>query len=226
MCYHTQQRSDDARLKARFRAGAVEEAESLPQGPQSGFDHPRLPVIVAGEPGVVRLMEWGLIPAWATAEQARNLPNQTLNARAEGVFEKASFRESILLRRCLVLVDGFFEWQHEGKQKTKFLLTVRNGEPFALGGLWAEWRDPASGQRRRTFSIVTTEANPLMAQIHNTKQRMPLMLLLQHEAEWLDLALTPGQVARLMVPFPESAMRAEPLFSKTPGGQMDLFAGG
>lgn len=226
MCYHTQQRADAARLKTRFRAQVVDEADALPRGPQSGFDHPRLPVIVAGEPGRIQLLEWGLIPAWATAGQARTLPNQTLNARAESVFEKASFRESILLRRCLVLVDGFFEWQHEGKQKMKFLLTVRGGEPFALGGLWAEWRDPASGQRRRTFSIVTTAANPLMAQIHNSKQRMPLMLLPQQEAEWLNLALTPMQIARLMVPFPETRMKAEPLVSSTPGGQLDLFAGG
>lgn len=226
MCYHTQQRADAARLKARFRAGVVEEAEALPQGPQSGFDHPRLPVIVAGEPDRIQLLEWGLIPAWATAGQARTLPNQTLNARAESVFEKASFRESILLRRCLVLVDGFFEWQHEGTQKLKFLLTVQDDGPFALGGLWAEWRDPASGQQRGTFSIVTTEANPLMARIHNTKRRMPLMLLPEQEAEWLNLALSPGQIARLMGPFPEARMKAEPLVSKTPGGQLDLFAGG
>ena len=221
MCYHTQQRSDAARLKARFQAQLAGNAGALPQGPQSGFDHPRLPVITAGEPGVIRLVEWGLIPAWAPAERASALANQTLNARAESLFDKPSFRQSILSRRCLVLVDGFFEWQHIGPHKTKYLLTVEGEGPFALAGLWDEWRDASAGDVRRTFSVVTTEANPLMARIHNTKRRMPLMLTGEGEAAWLTPTLTPAQIRDLMVPFPENRMRAQPLTAAP--SQWNLF---
>ena len=221
MCYHTQQRSDAARLKARFQAQLAGNGGAVPQGPQSGFDHPRLPVITAEEPNVIRLVEWGLIPAWASAERAAALANQTLNARAESLFDKPSFRQGILSRRCLVLVDGFFEWQHVGAHKTKYLLTVEGEGPFALAGLWDEWREASTGHVRRTFSIVTTEANPLMARIHNTKRRMPLMFTQEGETAWLTPTLTPAQIKALLVPFSESRMRAQPLAAVPP--QLGLF---
>jgi len=105
-------------LEKRFEAQALFEASLLPSGKQSGFSHPKLPIITQAKPGLIQLISWGLIPAWATAEQASTLPNQTLNAKSETIFEKASFEPSVLRQRCLVLVDGFFEWQTRGKEKS------------------------------------------------------------------------------------------------------------
>jgi putative SOS response-associated peptidase YedK len=88
-----------------------------------------------------------------------------------------------------VLADGFFEWQwldDKGKQKKKFLLTLPNEEAFAFAGLWSEWVDTSTGEIIPTFTILTTAANPLMAHIHNTKQRMPVILAPENEQSWLN----------------------------------------
>lgn len=92
--------------------------------------------------------------------------------------EKPSFKDSIN-KRCLVIVDGFYEWQwldKVGKSKQKYLITHKQDEPFAFAGLYNDWLNPATGDIRRTYTIVTTEANELMAEIHNNKKRMPVSL--------------------------------------------------
>lgn len=210
MCYSTYSSSSQAKLKKRFGVSHVSEPEeAAPKGQLSGFDHPRLPLITSQATDLIQYVEWGLIPAWANTEQAKALANQTLNAKAETVFEKPSFRDSILTRRCLVLVDGFFEWQHVGKQKIKYFIHLQDGEPFALGGIWAVWSDPVSNRPIQTFSILTTEANPLMAEIHNVKKRMPLILPKETEREWLNVSLSKAQVESLMVPLEQHVMKAE-----------------
>jgi putative SOS response-associated peptidase YedK len=156
----------------------------------SGFDHPEVPVII-GTSKQIQLYTWGLIPNWVkTAMEAVTISNSTINARAETMFEKPAFRESARERRCLVLVDGFFEHHHKNGKAFPYHIRLRNDEPMALAGLWDEWTDSVSGIVRRTYSLVTTRANPLMARIHNNPKasegpRMPLILPKALEHDWL-----------------------------------------
>lgn len=114
-------------------------------------------------------LRWGLVPRWARdAAGAARL----INARAEGIGEKPSFREAFARRRCLVPMDGFYEWRSEGKHKQPFAVALRSGEPMAVAGLWEGWQQP-DGSWLRTYTVITTEANARQALVH---QRMPAIL--------------------------------------------------
>ena len=112
----------------------------------------------------------------------------TLNARIETIEDKPSFKNSIN-KRCLVIADGFYEWQwHDtkGKNKTKYEIGIKDHELFAFAGLYSQWINQHTGEIRDTYTIVTTEANPLMAEIHNIKKRMPIILKPEDETKWLN----------------------------------------
>ncbi|MGA0558686.1 SOS response-associated peptidase [Larkinella sp. VNQ87] len=202
MCYSINAITELNELAKLYKADQVPD-DYKPTGKISGFAHPLLPVIAQDSPREIQLFRWGLIPAWAKEDKAAELANMTLNAREDSVFEKPSFRDSIGAQRCLLLVDGFYEWRHEGKAKIPYYLTLADGKPFSLGCIYSVWK----GQP--TFSIVTTKANPLMEYIHNTKKRMPLMLSHDEERRWLNPDLTKTEIKELMQPLDEEAMRAE-----------------
>lgn len=159
----------------------------------SGFDHPLVPVITNTDKKI-ELYSWGLIPSWIKSPiEAVKISNSTINARAETMFEKPAFREAARERRCLVLVDGFFEHHHKNGKTFPYHIRLPNDEPMALAGLWDEWIDATSGLVRRTYTIVTTRANSLMARIHNNPKaeegpRMPLILPQQYDADWLSVS--------------------------------------
>ena len=183
MCFHSQQTADAQKLKNRFKAKIKESDENLIKGIFNGFEHKRTPVILNAEPELIQCVEWGLLPAWA---KDRKLQNSTLNAKIETLSEKPSFK-SVLHQKCLVIVDGFFEWKwldDEGKSKEKYLITMPDNEPFAFAGLWSEWKDE-KGEILRTYTIITTEAKGIMREIHNTKLRMPVVLKPEIEQDWL-----------------------------------------
>lgn len=150
----------------------------------NGFSHPKVPVIIDENPSVITTADWGLIPFWA---KNRDIAKQTLNAKIETVKSKPSFRNNYN-KRCLVLVKGFYEWKwldDKGKEKNKFFLSIKNQELFSLAGIYSHWTDTETGKDVTSFSIVTTEANELMSEIHNTKHRMPVVLYKSMEKEWL-----------------------------------------
>ncbi len=150
------------------------------------FDNPKIPVVTQIAPDTIELMQWGLIPHWANdAEQAAKIRKGTYNARAESVDEKASFKRAYQQSRCWVLVNGFFEWQQVGKEKIPWFIHQMDEQPFAMAGVYDQWTDPESGLDKKTFSIVTTEANSLMEKIHNTKKRMPVILDKREEKLWI-----------------------------------------
>ena len=189
MCYHTQQTADAQKLKNRFNAEIKETDEDQLTGVFNGFDHKQTPVILNAEPKLIQCVEWGLLPAWA---KNRDLQNNTLNAKIETLTEKPSFK-NVLNQKCLVIIDGFFEWQHldkngnpdpNGKIKKKHLITMPDNEPFAFAGLWSEWKDER-GHTLRTYTIITTEAKGIMREIHNSKLRMPVVLKPEIESDWL-----------------------------------------
>jgi putative SOS response-associated peptidase YedK len=185
MCYTIKQTANERLLEGRFRA-RVKYPQQLEQiEKSSGFAFPLVPVVTNKEMDSIHLYHWGLIPHWAKDKELRK---NTLNARIETIEEKPSFR-SYVKNRCLVLIDGFYEYQWQdtkGKVKKPFLMTMPDGEPFALGGLFSHWTDKTSGDMLSTFTILTMDANEQMAEIHNTKKRMPLILRRDTEMDWLE----------------------------------------
>lgn len=182
MCYSLQVDTSVSNLEKRLNRPVS--LKKYKQGLQLGFVHPSTPVVTSGHPNEIIDLEWGLIPFWA---KDKSIQKNTLNAKIETLSEKPSFR-NVINQRCLVIVNGFFEYQwldEKGKKKQKYLITLHESELFCLGGLWSEWVDKTTGEAIQTFTIVTTEANALMREIHNTKQRMPVILTPQNEEDWL-----------------------------------------
>jgi putative SOS response-associated peptidase YedK len=150
------------------------------------FNNPFIPVIAQEDPERVQLMQWGLIPAWSRdLDEAERIRKGTYNARSETLHEKPSFKEALNRGRCLIIARGFFEWQLVNQVKIPWYISLKNMEPFAFAGLCDSWRDPLSGEIFRSFSIITTDANPLMEKIHNTKKRMPVLLNKEDEMDWI-----------------------------------------
>ena len=125
------------------------------------------------------MLRWGLVPFWA---KDPSIGNRMINARAETVAEKPSFRAAFKHRRCVVLADGFYEWHREGDVKTPYFISLVNGEPFALAGLWEDWKDRKSGESLQTTTLITTTANDFMQPLHH---RMPVILQPDTADEWL-----------------------------------------
>lgn len=176
----------------------------------SGFAHPRLPVI---RQGAITLSEWGLIPSFAVEERAAELQKMTLNARADTIYEKPSYKQSIVSQRCVLVVDGFFEWRHENGKKHPYYIYPADETVFYMGCIYNSWVNKVTGEVHDTFSIITTDANPLMSHIHNSKKRMPLILRHDDLAAWIDPATKRNSVEQLMRPYPEEAMRAHAISS-------------
>lgn len=139
---------------------------------------------------------WGLIPAWA---KDSNIGNKLSNARCETLTEKPAFRNSIKYYRCIIPVDGFYEWKRKGKTKETYYFQLKEGKIMPMAGLFALWNGP-NGEQWMTFTIITTDANPLMAPIHH---RMPVLL----RQEQFDLWLNPGvqhpkEILHMLKPYP------------------------
>jgi putative SOS response-associated peptidase YedK len=186
MCYTTSIQKDTENLEKRFKRIADAEAKQFQKIQyEIGFTFPKTPVISNDKPEVISLLGWGLLPFWAKDTSFRK---NLLNAKIETIKELPSFRNSVK-NRCLVLVDGFYEWEWldaKGKQKQKYHIILPSHEAFAMAGIWSEWVDKATGEVLKTYTIVTTEADEFMAKIHNTKKRMPVILTPDNEELWLN----------------------------------------
>ena len=207
MCYHLSLFQNMRYLQQRFGAVFGDPGSYEPSYHRAAFSSPAHPVIADDDPTRIRAFEWGLIPRWVKDdEQAREIRKGTYNAKAETVFRKPSFRSSIKDRRCLVLADGFFEWQHLDGKKYPHYIRLKNREAFAMAGIWDEWM--GGGKPVRTFSVVTTEASPMMARVHNTKKRMPVILHRQDERRWLDRGFSGEDVKALLRPYDDGELEA------------------
>ncbi|MBC8083663.1 MAG: SOS response-associated peptidase [Hymenobacter sp.] len=192
-------------LEKRFEAAFA--ADSDPN--YNAAPSQRLPVILNTAPGRIQLLQWGLIPGWVKDLKTAPKP---INARAETLPEKPSFRQLLQRRRCLVPADSFYEWQVTAQGKVPHRILLRTEEPFAFAGLWDEWLDKASGEVRPTFTIVTTEPNELMRPLHN---RMPVLLQGRAaELAWLDDAVSAAAHQALLRPYPAELMRAYAVTSR------------
>ena len=154
----------------------------------------------------VTAYRWGLIPSWAPSPSTGA---KLFNARAESVTTSPAFRDAFRRRRCLVPVDAFYEWKRQGSTRQPFAIRRRDGAPLALAGLWAAWRDPATDEWRRSFSIVTSAANELMAELHD---RMPVIVEPAAWKLWLEIdGADPGELHGLLGPSASGALEAFPV---------------
>jgi putative SOS response-associated peptidase YedK len=162
-----------------------------------------VPVIVRrAEGNQIMPMHWGLVPSWA---KDPSIGQRMINARAETLAEKPSFKRLIGTHRCLVPADGFYEWRREGKRKVPVWVLLKNKEPFGFAGLWDLWRQP-EGAELYSFTIITTDANELLRNIHD---RMPVMLDSLAGEQWLDPTFTSFRtLSFLLRPFPSERMEA------------------
>jgi putative SOS response-associated peptidase YedK len=158
---------------------------------------------ISGQPcRELTMLRWGLIPSWA---KDRTIGNRLINARADTVAEKPSFRSAYRQRRCLVVADGFYEWMKDNGKKQPYYIRLADGSPFAIAGLWEHWQG-ADGEIIDSCTLLTTEANDLMRPIH---ERMPVILPRQAYAQWLDPTVQrPEQIAPLLKPYPSEELIA------------------
>ncbi len=199
MCGRFSLTVNEAELNLRFEL----EGGTAPYVPRyNGAPTQKLAVITGENPHQLSYHRWGLIPPWA---KDISIGNKMINARAETITEKASFRIPLFSRRCLVPADGFYEWKQDaGKQP--YRIVIMNNPIFAMAGLWERWKAPEGGMLD-TFTIITTEANAFMKPIHN---RMPVILRRDDENTWLgskDLE----EILSLLRPYASSGMDAFPV---------------
>lgn len=161
------------------------------------------------------MLHWGLIPSWADGPA---IGNKLINARAETVAIKPSFRSSFKSRRCLMVADGFYEWRKVEKGKQPYCIRRADGRPFAFAGLWERWMSP-DGTEVESCAVITTEPNELMRTIHD---RMPVILEQDAWRTWLNPAPTKPEVLQeLLVPLPASLLRAYPVSTKVNNPRFD-----
>ncbi|ADB51691.1 SOS response-associated peptidase [Conexibacter woesei] len=161
-------------------------------------------VTVAARDGVAtgRMLRWGLIPPWA---RDPSVGYKMINARAETVAEKPAYRDPFAKRRCLIVADGFYEWQRQGRAKQPFHITRTDGAPFAFAGLWTGWKNPEDDEWLRSCTIVTTEANDKISGIH---PRMPVILDPADEQTWIDPETPVARLQELLRPLPADGTNA------------------
>ncbi|WP_394372831.1 SOS response-associated peptidase [Polaribacter gangjinensis] len=203
--HHVKQTSTPKAMSQRFDAEIASGSLFVPQEQLNGFSFPLLPVITQQDPSLIQSFAWGLIPGWAKNEDIKKM---TLNAKIETLHEKPAFKD-VLTQRCLVIANGFYEWQwldSKGKNKVKYEIGLENEALFAFAGLYSHWVDAHTGTLKSTCTIITTAANELMASIHNIKKRMPVILQPKDEQAWLHQASITGFAYPYQVPLVAKAM--------------------
>ncbi len=162
-----------------------------------------IPVVRASVKGrELVFLKWGLIPSWAKDPA---IGTRLINARAESLPDRPAFRDAYRQRRCLIPADAFYQWKPYGKRKQPYCVYMADRKPFGLGGLWEQWQDP-SGKTVETCTIITTDANELLAELHD---RMPLIVHPSDYDAWLDAGNPRAE--ELLKPFPAREMRYYPV---------------
>lgn len=211
MCGRYTQTADARTLTGRFRLA------------KPGIDLTPRYNIAPGQPAPVILLEggrrlelsrWGLVPAWA--KDAR-VGFKMINARSETAADKPAYREPFQRRRCLVPADGFYEWRKAGRAKIPVRFSRSDGALFAMAGLWDEWTSKEGGALR-TFTILTTEPNALVAAVHD---RMPVILRAEDEAAWLDAGAKVHALRALLAAYDGRVMRADDASTRVNSGRED-----
>lgn len=169
--------------------------------------HHILAVINSGLEQRAGLLRWGLIPSWSKDEK---IGYKMINARAETIDEKPSFKQAFMKRRCLIIADGFYEWKRQNDSKQPMRITLRNQQLFAMAGLWEKWQNP-DGESIYSCAVITTKANELVSDIHD---RMPVILREQDEQIWLSRNIEEVKLLKdVLLPYNATDMNAYPVSS-------------
>lgn len=173
------------------------------------FDNLNLPVITNEDPKQVELFSWGLIPFWIKDEKsAMKIREKTVNARSESIFDKPAFRNLAGKKHCLVIADGFFEWRYYNGKNYPYYIKLKKRDVFAIAGLWDCWNNKKTGEKVYSYTIITTESNPLMAIIHNKKKRMPAILNKINEQKWISNKISKEDLLDILKPYSQDEMVA------------------
>ncbi len=209
MCFSVNVNLVKDELENRYGASFPDRDRYQPSYYYHAFSLPELPAICSGSAGTIQLLRWGLIPSWTrSAGDANVIRYKTFNARAESVNSKPSFSKSFRSKRCIIPVKGFFEWQHVGNEKIPWYIYHAGEEIFSIAGLFDQWVESSTGEVFNTFSIITSDANDLLAVIHNSKKRMPVILDRSDEIRWISLMTSSDDAMAMLKPCPSETLRA------------------
>ena len=209
MCFSVNVNLVREELENRFGATLIDPDKYRPSYYYHAFGLPEIPAICSGMPNNIRLLKWGLIPSWVrTFDDANAIRYKTFNARSESIDTKPSFSSSFKSKRCIIPVMGFFEWQHVGTAKIPWYIFHSENKILSVAGLYDEWTENDTALVFNTFSIITTEANNMMAEIHNSGKRMPVILDKSAENRWLDLSTSSTDSLNLLKPCPSDILKA------------------
>jgi putative SOS response-associated peptidase YedK len=209
MCFTVNVNLVKEELENRYGATLIDPDKYRPSYYYQAFGLPDLPALCSGNPGKLTMLKWGLIPSWTrNIEAANEIRFRTFNARSESVRQKPAFSSSFSSKRCIVPVKGFFEWQHSGKEKIPWYIYRSDNEIMSLAGIYDDWVETGTGQVISTFSILTTDANEIMAEIHNSAKRMPLVLDKSLEQSWLDLSASESDLMKMLAPYQSEILKA------------------
>ena len=176
----------EKQLNANFNIGHIFE----PQKHISAFSNPLIPVITSEDISKIQLFNWGLIPKWVDdITKANEIRRMTYNAKSETIKEKPSFRDSIKDKKCLIIVDGFYEWKSTSKGKICHYITYPDDDIFTFAGIWSNWLNQSTGEVIKSVSIITQPANKMMEKIHNIKKRQPIIIHKENREKWFDSQL-------------------------------------
>ena len=177
MCFHFKQ------TKTEYSFGSQRLDGKVLTGIYNVFTHPKVSCITENDPHNVSNLSWGLIPEWSKTE---DIKKYTLNARIETINEKPSFKNA---KRCVIFADGFYEWKWldpKGRKKQKYLIEYPDSKLFGFAGLYDQWVNKETGEILESCSIVTTAAEGIMKEVHNSKLRMPVTLNIDSLSSWLN----------------------------------------
>jgi len=175
----------------------------------NSYSLPDMPVVTNEQPDTIQMYTWGLIPFWTKSqEDADKIRTRTMNARAETLFEKPSFRHAVRKKRCLIPASGFFEWRYLLGSNYPYYIYLKNRPVFYFAGLWENWHPPGSDDTVYTYSIITCEPNNLLRKIHNKKKRMPVILPLENQKDWIDNSLSVDEIKSFLVSYPDEEMES------------------
>lgn len=209
MCFSVNVNLVKEELESRYGATLIDQDKYRPSYYYHAFAIPEMPVLCSGDAAHLQIFKWGLIPAHTRSmDEAESIRSKTFNARAEGLSDKSSFSSSFKSKRCIVPVKGFFEWQHAGKQKTPWYIFHSEDGILSLAGLYDQWTFDRTGEVFNTFTIITTEANEMIAEIHNSTRRMPAVLEPHEEKLWIDISASEEDVRSLLKPARPDILKA------------------
>lgn len=209
MCFSVNVNIVKEELESRYGASLIDPDKYRPSYYYHAFAIPEMPVLCSENPTGIEIFKWGLIPSQTrTMDEAESIRLKTFNARSESIHRKKAFSASFRSRRCIVPVKGFFEWQHTGREKIPWYIYNVDNQILSLAGLYDQWIFDRTGEVFNTFTIITTGANDLLAEIHNSTKRMPAILEPDQVQSWLKKNASEKELLDLLKPSKVEILRA------------------